>query len=383
MRRFIPGGVELSVVVPTLNEAANLPFLVQRIGAALRGRAYEVLVIDDGSSDDTPGVCGRLRQRYPIFLHVRREARDGLSGAVVYGMSRARGEYLVVMDADLQHPPEQIPELVDPLERGEAEFVIGSRYVEGGRTDERWGPLRRVNSALATVLSRPLAGPTRDPMSGFFALRTETFLRAQTLRPVGYKIALELLCKCRVRRVREVPIRFGLRQTGRSKLTVRQRLNFLDHLSRLYDHCYPRCSAWAKWAIVNGCAWLIAFGLYVRLLARDVNPALAPGLAFVGAVVAGAVFQMRAIRVRGGRRREWVDFGLVSLGQWAACTLAAGWIADHVIRATAAEMFVITSGVAALAGYVLKPVLKRNSDSPTDVGEISSSERASHMRKAA
>src|SRR5258708_22695325 len=107
MRAFVRGQIELSVVVPALNEAENLPFLVQRIGAALRGRAYEVLVIDDGSTDRTPEVCAQLRERYPVFLHVRPQAKDGLSGAVIYGMTRARGEYLVVMDAGLQHPPEQ------------------------------------------------------------------------------------------------------------------------------------------------------------------------------------------------------------------------------------------------------------------------------------
>jgi len=95
-------------------------------------------VIDDGSTDRTAEVCEQLRERYPVFLHVRTQAKDGLSGAVLYGMTRARGEYLVVMDADLQHPPEQVLELVAPLEGGDADFVLGSRYVEGGSTD---GPL--------------------------------------------------------------------------------------------------------------------------------------------------------------------------------------------------------------------------------------------------
>ena len=383
MRPFVPEDVELSVVVPTLNEAANLPFLVQRIGGALRGRSYEILIVDDGSRDDTPAVCERLRERYPVFLHVRREATDGLSGAVLYGMSRARGEYLVVMDADLQHPPEQILELVQPLERGEAEFVIGSRYVDGGTTDQKWGPLRRVNSTLATVLSRPLAGRTRDPMSGFFALPAETLLRAENLQPVGYKIALELLCKCRVRRVREVPIRFGLRQTGESKLNIRQRLDFLDHLSRLYEHCYPRASKWAKWASVNGCGWLIAFGLYVRLVARDVNPALAPSLAFAGVLVANAIFQSRAMRVRGGRSRDWADFGLVALVQWSACTLSARWIANHALHATVLELFAIAFGIAALVGSALRGQLISSAGWEADDSEAQSSIERPALRNAA
>jgi dolichol-phosphate mannosyltransferase len=359
MRGFMSGQVEISVIVPTLNEAGNLPLLLARIAAALKGRAYEVLIVDDASHDQTVDVCERLRRRYPAFLHIRPHATDGLSGAVVFGLSRAQGKFLVVMDADLQHAPEQIPDLLLPLERDEAEFVIGSRYVEGGGTDERWGPLRRVNSAMATLLARPLAAAMRDPMSGFFALRARTFHRAGPLKPIGYKIALELLCKCRVRRVREVPIHFGLRQTGRSKLTLRQRLRFLDHLSQLYDFCFPRGSAWAKFAIVNGCGWLIAFGLYVRLIAHDVNAVLAPAISFIAVLTTAAVFQMRSIRLTGnpGRSRAWIDFGLVALGQWSVCALVARWVAEHVMAATAVEIFALAFGAAAAVGYAVRKQL--------------------------
>ncbi|HSZ54112.1 MAG TPA: polyprenol monophosphomannose synthase [Tepidisphaeraceae bacterium] len=366
MRRVISGPTEISIIVPTLNEAANLPVLVARIAATLKGRAYEILVVDDASSDQTVEICERLSQRYPLFLHVRPRAVDGLGGAVVCGLARAQGEYLVVMDADLQHAPESIPDLLAPLQREEAQFVIGSRYVDGAGADQRWGPLRRVNSAIATLLTRPLAGGTRDPMSGFFALRAETFQRAGPLRPIGYKIALELLCKCRVRQVREVPIHFGLRQHGVSKLTLTQRLRFLDHLSQLYDFCFPRGSAWAKFAIVNGCGWLIAFALYVRLIAHDVDVVLAPAIAFAAVVLTSAVFHMRAIRLSGnpGRSRAWADFALVAIGQWSVCTLAARWVAQHVIAASAVEIFAITFGAAAVAGYAERKQLPRQTARP-------------------
>jgi dolichol-phosphate mannosyltransferase len=385
MRAILPEDTQLSVVVPTLNEGANLPYLVQRIGAALKGRAYEILVIDDGSSDDTLDVCQYLSERYPVYLHVRPDAKDGLSGAVVYGLSRARGEYLIVMDADLQHPPEQILDLVEPLERDEAEFVIGSRYVDGAHTDERWGPLRRANSALATVLSRPLTGTTRDPMSGFFALKADTFQRAGHLKPIGYKIGLELMCKCRVRRVREIPIRFGLRQTGESKLSVQQRLHFLDHLSGLYDFRYPRGSAWAKWAVVNGCAWLIAFGLYVRLVAHDVNPALAPAVAFLVAVAATSIFKLHSVRTHERGSRDWADFALVASGQWAACALSAQWVANHAIHTTVTQVFALTFGIAAVAGYTLTRQLNHAHHHANQIdGDFSSSgEKISPMRRAA
>src|SRR4051812_2452482 len=106
--------VDVSVIVPALNEAGNFPELLRRIDAALNGtsqrwRSYEVLIVDDQSTDDTPAVCGELAKHYPVRLHVRPTAYGGLSGAVLHGIRLARGNVLVVMDADLQHPPEKLP----------------------------------------------------------------------------------------------------------------------------------------------------------------------------------------------------------------------------------------------------------------------------------
>src|SRR5688500_1175425 len=153
---------QVSVIIPTLNEAQNLVRLLPRIDAALGNRpgGYEVIVVDDNSTDGTPEVCQRLREgdRFPLTLHVRDEPHAGLSGAVLFGMELAAGEILVVMDADLQHPPEQLPELVRCARTGDTDFVIGSRYAPGGSTAGRWGPLRRLNSRVATLLARPFAG---------------------------------------------------------------------------------------------------------------------------------------------------------------------------------------------------------------------------------
>ena len=244
------GPIGVSVVVPALNEAANLPLLMEGIERALAGREYEVLVVDDGSRDATVAVCAALAARYPLFLHVRPRAEGGLSGAVMFGLRRARGRFLVVMDADLQHPPQRIPQLLAPLERAEADFVIGSRYVAGGSIASRWGMVRRANSRVATWLARPLAGRTRDPMSGFFALTRTTLARGRQINPLGYKIALELMCKCGARRVAEVPIHFDSRRHGASKLTVRQQLKYLQHVWRLYDFRFPRRALLGKSILV-------------------------------------------------------------------------------------------------------------------------------------
>jgi len=229
--------LDLSIVVPTYEEAENLPSLVGRIEAAVSaaGLAYEVIVVDDASPDDTEAVCARLAERFPLRLVVR-TAERGLSTAVLAGFERARGERVVVMDADLSHPPEQIPALVAALDGPGVDFVVGSRYVAGGSTEEGWGLLRQLNSRVASALARPLTR-IRDPMAGFFGIRRRRVLAArERLDPVGYKIGLELLVKCECRGVVEVPIRFARRHRGRSKLDLGEQLAYLRHLARLYRH---------------------------------------------------------------------------------------------------------------------------------------------------
>jgi dolichol-phosphate mannosyltransferase len=231
--------MEISVIVPTINEAENLPVLLPAIDAALAGRSYEVIIVDDDSRDNTESVCRELATKYPLKLLTRRNPTDGLGGAVLLGMSKATGEYLAVMDADLQHPPDRLAALIEPLKTGQADFVLGSRNVAGGGTAEGWTFYRRINSGVATLLARPFAGGVTDPMSGFFALRRESYAAADALTPLGYKIGLELMCKCRVKRVVEIPIHFGLRARGQSKLSIKQQFRYLQHLGRLYDFKYP------------------------------------------------------------------------------------------------------------------------------------------------
>ena len=357
-----PPSIEISLVVPALNEAENLRRLSSRIDSALRARRYEILVIDDGSTDGTVDLCQELGRQYPLRLVSRSSPAHGLSGAVLHGLALARGEFLVVMDADLQHPPEQIEDLVAALSGGDAEFVIGSRYVRGGTTDGKWGSFRRANSWAATVLARPFSGSTRDPMSGFFALRRDTYLRAERLNPVGYKIALELICKCRVSRIAEVPIRFGVREAGQSKLTLGQQVRYLDHLSRLYDFSFPRASTWVKFVAAMACGWLIAYSLYMRLVAH-LNPVLAPTLAFTAAAATTAGFHLRSLRTHGRPARslrDWLDFTMVILGEWSICAIAARGMAFDAVHLSIGGMFVAAFGSAAIARYALRTRILHN-----------------------
>jgi dolichol-phosphate mannosyltransferase len=370
--------VEISVIVPALNEAANLPQLAERVDAALAGRSYELLIVDDRSTDGTPTVCADLANRYPLDLHVRESSDAGLSGAVMHGFARARGETLVVMDADLQHPPERIPALVAALDEDGVELAIGSRYTAGGSTASRWGLFRVINSRVATLLARPFAGRTRDPMSGFFALRRETLERAEQLTPLGYKIGLELLCKCRVKHVAEVPIHFAERAGGESKLSVKQQFKYLEHLSRLYDFFFPRGSPATKFAVVTAGAWLVGLGAYIAMLFAGLTPMFAAALSYPVAVLATTVFHVRNVRTQREflpTRSPWRDFFVISLAEWAACALTALWLAARAREIHAFEVFILTHAAATVTRYVLRKELlqdirglRRATDPPPPVG---------------
>lgn len=232
----VPEKCQLSVIVPTYREAENLAVLIPRLSGVLdNARIHsEILIVDDDSPDNTVKVCESLASRYPVRLSVRKGER-GLSSAVIHGLGQALGDVLLVMDADLSHPVEKVPELYTAVNANGTDFVIGSRYVAGGSTDDNWGLFRWLNSRVATLLALPLTS-ARDPMSGFFALRKETFLAARTLNPVGYKIGLELMVKCGCRHIREIPIHFADRLHGESKLSLREQFLYIKHLKRLYQY---------------------------------------------------------------------------------------------------------------------------------------------------
>lgn len=252
----------VSVIVPTYHEAENLPELIERIGRVREEHALalELLIMDDDSRDGTEEAVAGLALPW-VRLVVRTRDR-GLSAAVLDGFQHARGETLLVMDADLSHPPEKIPELIRALDAG-ADFVIGSRYAAGGSTGEDWGVFRWLNSRVATLLALPFTR-ARDPMSGFFALRREAYAQAAPLNPVGYKIGLEMMVKCGCRRVAEAPIHFSQRQRGESKLSLREQVRYLQHLRRLFVFKYGDWAHFAQFAAVG------VSGTFVNLLTLTV-----------------------------------------------------------------------------------------------------------------
>ncbi|HEY8759253.1 MAG TPA: polyprenol monophosphomannose synthase [Candidatus Limnocylindria bacterium] len=207
----------LSVVVPTYNEAGSVPKLAERLHAALGARDWELVIVDDGSPDGTADIAAALAPRIPTNV-VRRAGKGGLASAVISGFAAARGDILVVMDADLSHPPELVPALLSAIEDG-ADLAVGSRYVAGGGVED-WPMQRQMVSRVACLMGSALV-PVRDATSGFFALR-RSVIDGVTLNPIGFKIGFEVIARGRYRSVVEVPYTFRDRELGASKFGRRE-----------------------------------------------------------------------------------------------------------------------------------------------------------------
>ena len=230
------GPAKLALVVPTLHEVANIERVLQRIRSSLDplGIPYELIVVDDDSRDGTAEVVQKISDSDPrVRLLVRRNAR-GLGGAVIHGWERSEAKIVGVMDADLQHPPEILPQLWKAMESG-ADVALASRYAEQG-SPRNWHPVRYGLSRLAIWLTLPLQKPAirvQDPMAGFFLVR-RACLRDVHIETQGFKILLEILVKGNIQSVTEVPFCFGLREAGSSKAGIKEGLDYVSLLGRLY-----------------------------------------------------------------------------------------------------------------------------------------------------
>lgn len=222
-------GKAVSIIVPTYNEKDNITHLVERIHGSLSVYDYEIVFIDDNSKDGTAEAVSGLSGKYPAKVIVRKDKR-GLSSAVVDGISYTDGEVIIVMDADLQHPPEVLPDILKALKN--YEFVMASRYIKGGSPGQLTLP-RRIVSLVANLLALPLAFKIKDRVSGFFGFRRAS-LDTKLLNPLGWKIGLEILVRGQFKSETEVPFTFDRRSHGSSKLSRRIIWQYLQQLVRLY-----------------------------------------------------------------------------------------------------------------------------------------------------
>ncbi|GAB7044973.1 glycosyltransferase [Catenuloplanes indicus] len=255
----------VSVVVPTRNEAGNVRPLVDRLRAAFGSTPTEIVFVDD-SDDDTPAAIAGTGAR--LVHRPAGQRAGGLGGAVVAGFRAATAPWVVVMDGDLQHPPETVPDLLAAGEVDNADAVVASRYRGAGSAGGLSGRFRRLVSRATGALAK-LVFPLRlrgvtDPMSGFFAVRRDA-VPPDALRPDGYKILLEVLVRGRIGRVVEVPYTFRSRLAGESKASLREGLRFGRHLLTL-RLSRPRIAGFALAgasgiAVNSGALWLFALGL--------------------------------------------------------------------------------------------------------------------------
>jgi dolichol-phosphate mannosyltransferase len=224
--------LELTVVIPTLNEAGNIEPLLEKLGVALAGIEWEAIFVDDGSTDGTPDLLTGIAQNDRRVRMVRRIGRRGLSSAVVEGALASTTPIVAVIDADLQHDERILPDLYRAIANDGNELAIGTRYAGNGSTGE-WDDKRLKISRFATALASPIM-KTRlsDPMSGFFAVRRDVLLDAAPgLSNVGYKILLDLVASSpRPLKLAEVGYTFGTRQSGESKLDEMVALEYLELL---------------------------------------------------------------------------------------------------------------------------------------------------------
>jgi dolichol-phosphate mannosyltransferase len=266
------GGVLLTLVVPTRNEADNVAELVRKLREGLAGVDYRIVFVDD-STDGTPGVIRGLAEedgRVTLLHREGAEREGGLSTAVTTGMEIFSGgsEFTCVMDADLQHPPEKVREMLEVAQSGGADVVVASRYAKGGSYEGLSGWARRAVSLGSKSLARVVfkeARKTTDPMTGFFLVRNEAISGIQ-FRPTGFKVLLEILVCAPELRVAEVPFGFRARNAGVSKASLRQGLEYLTHILSLFWYV-PSAGRFWKFALV-GASGVVVNSLVLVTLAE-------------------------------------------------------------------------------------------------------------------
>ncbi len=225
--------MKLSVISPTYNEAENVGLLIAEVEKALAGTDYEILISDDNSPDLTWARVEEIGRRNPRVRALRRASNRGLGPSVVDGFSSATGEAVACIDADLQHDPSILPQMLEELMNG-ADLVVATRYMPGGGT-ANWGIIRRLGSWGCTKLAQWLLGvKLRDPMSGYFMMRRADFLKIRDrLNVRGFKILLEIAAHMHPRQVGEVPYTFCPRAQGQSKLSNKIVFAYLSQVWRL------------------------------------------------------------------------------------------------------------------------------------------------------
>ena len=356
----------LSIVVPTYLEAENIPPLITGVFDSLdeTGISCEVIIVDDNSPDGIKNVVNQLVADYPVRLVQPKGRERDLSMSVIEGILAAHGDHILVMDADLSHPPGLIPAMYRTLLEDESAFVVGSRYVEHGSFDRRWSLWRFFNSHIATLITRPLV-QCQDPMSGFFAFRRDRVEDYDCLNPIGYKIGLELMVRGNFTSVREVPINFSDRELGESKLNLNQQIKFLRHLRRLYTVRFGTLGEILNYGAVGAGGLVIDLLFYYFLQLLGMPHQLARACSFWPAVSSN--WYLNRVATFGERKRrphgkQWFEFVLTSLlgfslnwGVYYILTSGTAYFDDYRLLA-----LIVGVGAASVFNFVMSSLVVYN-----------------------
>jgi dolichol-phosphate mannosyltransferase len=355
--------LQLAVVLPTYNERANIAPMVDKLEAALGPSGWEAIFVDDDSLDGTADEARRIGEADPRIRVLQRFGRRGLASAAIEGMCATAAPVVAVMDADHQHDPALLPQMLEALRSGDYDIAVASRFAEGASMEAWNRPDREKASALANKLARKVTGVTlTDPMSGFFMLRTETLRRdAPRLSGIGFKILLDILATVDAPlRVKEFPLHFAARTEGESKLdhTV-----VFEFLVGLYDKWLGRIipTRFALFGTIGAVGVVVHMAVLTAFLAvfggsfRDnlitdfeIGQTLAALVAMTFNFVLNNVLTYSDQRLRGGAAlvRGWLKFAL---------TCSVGLLANIGVAAVLVR-FGIHTYPAALAGIVIGSV---------------------------
>jgi len=360
--RVAPGtALELAVVIPTFNERANVPLLIEKLDMALAGRNWEAIFVDDDSPDGTADAARTLGLRDPRVRVIQRIGRRGLSSACIEGMCATAAPIVAVIDGDLQHDERLLPRMLDALAGDTSlDLVIGSRFVAGGGTGE-WDDDRVAKSALATRLSRHvLKADLSDPMSGFFMIRAGVVRDlVPRLSAIGFKILLDIMTASpRPLKFRELPYVFRTRALGESKL---DHVVAMEYLIALYDRMFGKVVPvrFAMFSAIGGLGAAVHFTVLSALFCGF-------GWTFVGATMLAVLGAMtfnfllnnaltyREQRLKGAGKllRGWASFCVVC-GAGAAANVGVAAFLHNVQHGDWRLSALAGIGVAAVWNFVL------------------------------